>query len=210
MPPALLQSCGYRLTQPCRTTGEHCDILRLAWGDGSSFLEDERCSDCWLGVWSMLLSSPLWYDERSAEQFSDELLNCNKPKYDYTDPMQYAYNTSTCKTIPPASPTDPARCPETYTIQAGDDCESVAARNKISSFSLLRENGLNTECYDFPGEGHVLCVPWHCDVYKVLPGDTCDGISHAYSISAVELWSWNPTDTCNRLYRYEGRYICVR
>lgn len=112
----LSRSRVYRLTNPVRTTGEYCDILRQAWEDGSSFLEDERCSDCWLGVKSMLLSSPLWYDERSAERFSDELLNCNKPEYDYTIPIQYAYNTTTCKIILPASPTDPVCCPETYKI----------------------------------------------------------------------------------------------
>ena len=51
----------------------------------------------------------------------------------------------------------PANCARTYTVQAGDTCDGIAARENVSSFQIANVNSatINASCTNLvPGQVH--------------------------------------------------------
>jgi LysM repeat protein len=99
-----------------------------------------------------------------------------------------------------------------YTIQTGDNCNSISTSKGISTTGLSTANNLLAFCTNFPSTG-TLCIPTAslCTVYTVQTGDTCASIGTKHSASWAQIVSWNPAlgRGCGNLADYVGYEICI-
>lgn len=198
----------------CSATGDFCDTLLASWVNETTLTSAQNCSNCFLGVQSVELSSPFGYDDTLAANFQALTSSCGASGYAFTSPTAYGLNGTATNTASPSSTATPTpNCTTSYTVQDGDDCNSVARAHNVSTFSLLYENTLNIYCLNFPAAGTSLCLPPQCALYTVQPGDTCDGIvNRTAGITVTQLLAWNPNINalCGNMLRFAGTEICVR
>jgi len=106
-----------------------------------------------------------------------------------------------------------SNCTRTYTVVAGDICDSISAAQSVSTYQLA---SLNTEvdaaCHDLQ-PGLQICLGGDpsedCkSVHVVKSGDTCDSISAAYNTNSTILMQNNPQldQSCDI---YQGEVLCV-
>lgn len=151
----------YKLTT-FSSSGNFCDSLFAAWINETVLMSAQNCSNCFLGVQSLELSSPLGYDANLAANFKSLTSSCGATGHAFTTPTAYGLNgTATNTAAASSTPTFTPNCTNSYTVQNGDDCNSIARANNVSTFSLLHDNTLNIYCMDFPAPGASLCLPPH-------------------------------------------------
>lgn len=203
----------YKLT-PFSSSGNFCDSLFASWINETVLTSAQNCSNCFLSVQSLELSSPLGYDANLAANFKSLTSSCGATGYAFTTPTAYGLNgTATNTGAANSTPTSAPNCTGSYTVQSGDDCNSVARANNVSTFFLLHDNMLNIYCLNFPGPGASLCLPPHCNIYTVKPGDTCDSIvNKTAGITVTQLLAWNPNINflCRNINDISGNEICTR
>lgn len=117
--------------------------------------------------------------------------------------------------------TTPVECAgdRTYTIQAGDTCDSIALANSVSAATLYYINPSVSNCSVPLLAGQSLCLPLKCETtYTVQETDTsCIAVAVNNGISWQKLVDWNSglNDRCTNLIsnssssNYWGRVICV-
>ncbi|OCK74384.1 carbohydrate-binding module family 50 protein [Lepidopterella palustris CBS 459.81] len=201
----------------CRTdstTGQYCDPQLLAWAAQGYLNSTQICSDCWLGVQALQLNSPLGYDDGLATNFASLTSSCGVTTgYTFTTPAAYALN-STATTPPPlVTATPPPTCTGSYSVQATDDCNSVAQALNVSTYNLLYENNLDIYCQNFAAAvNSTLCIPPTCDLYTWQALDTCASIVSTYpGMTIPQFLSWNPNfnDLCQNAGGFQGYQVCV-
>lgn len=105
----------------------------------------------------------------------------------------------------------PATCASatTYTVQAGDTCQSIAIANSVAQGTLWAINNLTPDC-SLMAVGESLCLPKQCDVYTLEPTDSCWSVALANSIGFSSLLGYNPTinSDCSNL-NTTGPIICI-
>ena len=99
-----------------------------------------------------------------------------------------------------------ADCSRTYTIAAGDICDSISAANNVSTYQLAAINpSIDSSCSNLM-PGNTLClgtVGEDCQTtYVVRADDTCDDIASAHSINSTMLSLNNPQidSECSNIY----------
>jgi hypothetical protein len=194
---------------PRRSSGLFCATVFDSWTNLTVETTSESCSDCALGVQQLELNSTFGYLSEIAVEFSSTTKSCGSTGYAYTSPTPVALNgTATSSTTATATP-----CADTYTILAGDNCNTIAKAQNVSTFSLLYENNLEAYCADFPAVGTSICLPGQCNVYTVAVNDTCRSIiaSVPGDITLTQLSSWNPNINigCGNLGQLVDTEICI-
>ncbi|CCM05677.1 uncharacterized protein FIBRA_07908 [Fibroporia radiculosa] len=105
-------------------------------------------------------------------------------------------------------------CARSYTVQEGDDCNSISAAHNSSTYQLATVNSgtVNSDCSNLvPGES--LCLGWvgsDCsNTYVVDLGDDCDTIASTFNINTTLLYENNPNidSSCDNIY--VGEVLCV-
>jgi hypothetical protein len=209
----LPSSCN--LTVPLSTTGEFCDPQFLAWANQSYLTTAQNCSDCWLGVQALMMDSPLGYDPDLASNLAYLTSSCNATVgYGFTTPTAYALN-STATTVPPSVTASPLpTCTGAYTVEATDDCNSVAQSLNVSTYDLLISNNLDLYCQNFATAiNSTLCIPAACETYVWQALDSCDSVVRTLSgVTVPQFLSWNPNfnDLCQNSLSYVGYVVCLR
>lgn len=107
-----------------------------------------------------------------------------------------------------------AECTRTYTVQAGDWCDTISQAHNVSTYQLSTVNAanLNDACTDLQA-GQVLCLGTKgqdCTItHNVVAGDTCDKIMMGAGINDTMLYTNNPQidDYCSNIYI--GEVLCV-
>ncbi|TGO13948.1 hypothetical protein BTUL_0060g00030 [Botrytis tulipae] len=180
-----------------------------SWANSTLETSEQNCSDCALGIQQLELSSPYGYHSGAALEFASTTSSCGKTGYPYTSPTPIALNSSSISSATAAA----TPCATPYTVKAGENCNSIARAQKVSTFSLLYENNLQAYCANFPAPGNPICLPKQCDVYTVSKGDSCRSIISAVpgDITLTQLSSWNPNINiaCGNLYQLHGTELCV-
>lgn len=146
-------------------------------------------------------------------------LRCGTNDYPVTSPPPYTATSSGAGATPVSSTSSagatstPQSCDDKYEIKGGDTCNSVSIAQKVSTFSLLYQNGLQGYCTNFPTQGS-LCLPPTCNIHTVAENDTCYGITQSQQqyISISQMISWNPNINrdCSNLDQIKGYQICIR
>lgn len=193
-------------------TNQFCDTLLVSWLNQPSLTSAQNCSDCLLGADQTQLNSPFGYDVDFASDFQSKTLSCSATGYPFTVPAAYSTTSSTSSTTGTAA-TPTTTCATPYTVQSGDNCNSIAQAKNVSTFSVINVNGLNPNCDNLVA-GAIICLASPCNLYLVQSTDTCDGIIQAQgtTITGTQLLAWNPdiNSLCGNLYKLQGNYICVR
>lgn len=141
---------------------------------------------------------------------------CQAPNYSFTSPAPYTASQTAAATSATSSPTATSAvssCPTSYTIQAGDSCNTISIAHNVSTFDLLYKNGLEGYCSHFPAAGKELCLPDQCEIYTVQENNTCYQITqaskNAFSISQLVSWNPNLNRDCSNIGQMVGMQICI-
>lgn len=105
-------------------------------------------------------------------------------------------------------------CTRTYTVQAGDFCDSISAAHNVSTYQLaaLNSGTINDACSNL-AIGQQLCLGTANEdcttTYVVQPGDFCDGLLSNFGINGTILYANNPqiNSDCSNLYT--GEVLCA-
>ncbi|KAI9570925.1 hypothetical protein HD554DRAFT_2203705 [Boletus coccyginus] len=105
-------------------------------------------------------------------------------------------------------------CTRSYTVKAGDICDSISAANNVSTYQLavINDNIIDPDC-DNLMPGSTLCLGWQgqdCSTTRVVKlGDTCDGITYASGVNETIFYLNNPqlNEDCTNLY--VGEVVCT-
>lgn len=194
--------------------GDFCDPQILAWSNQTYLTSAQTCSDCWLGGQAFQLSNPLGYDAELANNLAVLTSSCSANSYSVTSPTAYALN-STATTLPAsATATPPATCTDYYTVQDGDDCNSVAKALKVSTYNLLYQNNFDLYCQNFDAAvGAKFCIPAQCEIYTWQAMDSCNSVvGNLTGVTIPQFISWNPNfnSLCQNNLNYVGYEVCVR
>jgi LysM repeat protein len=124
--------------------------------------------------------------------------------------------TKSTWSIPAATTPPPPGCKgTTYTVKAGDTCQSIAMAQGFSTTQLLHVNDLVAYCRSFPKAGSTICIPnsLKCTPYSLRVGDTCNRIAATNKVSYAQVVSWNPEvgETCGNIDRLANgnMVICI-
>lgn len=164
------------------------------------------------------LSNPLGYDADLASNLVSLTSSCSANKYSFTSPTAYPLNataTTVSATVPAAATASkPSTCTGSYTIQATDDCNSVAKALNVSTYSLLYENNLDLYCQNFAAAiGTTVFIPAQCKTYTWQALDSCNSVmSNFTGMTVPQSLSWNPyfNALCQNSLNYVGYEVCVR
>ncbi|KAH7919529.1 hypothetical protein BV22DRAFT_1050983 [Leucogyrophana mollusca] len=91
----------------------------------------------------------------------------------------------------------PANCDRNYTVQAGDTCDAISAKQNVSTYQLSAVNTgvIDTSC-DNLYVGELICLGitgQDCNVtYVMQTNDTCDSIAAAAGIPLSTFLTNNP------------------
>jgi len=104
-------------------------------------------------------------------------------------------------------------CTRTYTVQAGDICDSISAAHNVSTYQLAVVNPkIDSQCSNLT-PGDTLCLGYageDCNqTYIVRKDDTCDLISQRTGVNSTLLWANNPqiNNECTNIYI--GEVLCT-
>ncbi|KAE8353839.1 hypothetical protein BDV28DRAFT_132335 [Aspergillus coremiiformis] len=192
--------------------GHFCDPQFRDWANQSGILNSRQlCSDCWLGVLADQLNHPLGYDDGLARNFASLSSSCSATGYSFTSPTAYALN-STVATTPTVLP-KPRCTGSSYTVEGGDDCNSIAKKLNVSTYNLIQENYLDLYCRSFVGKVNTtLCIPPRCNTYTWKASDTCEGVVSGFSgMTIPQFLAWNPnfSPLCRNGPFFHGYEVCV-
>jgi hypothetical protein len=103
-----------------------------------------------------------------------------------------------------------------YTARAGDNCNSIALANSVSSAGLLNANKnlpSIVNCSSIAA-GMDLCLPPKCATYTLQNNDTCADVAYSHGLVTDDLLRWNSwiDPTCSNLAVARpilGRIICI-
>ncbi|KAJ5356451.1 hypothetical protein N7517_011060 [Penicillium concentricum] len=160
------------------------------------------------------MNSPLGYDAAIASNLASLTSVCNATVgYGFTTPTPYALNSTsklvTTSTTTTAIPT----CTEAYTVQATDNCHSVALAHNVSTYNLLFSNDLDLYCENFATVvNSTLCVPQKCSTYVWKGQDSCDSVTRGLNgVTVAQFLSWNPIFDmlCRNSLSYIGYVVCL-
>lgn len=185
-------------------SGMYCDDMYL--DNLANETTADGCSDCALGVGSILLNSPFGYDAGFAADFQSRTASCEETGYDITSPASYAISTK-----PHPSPTGSPTCASPYMVQSGDTCDSIATAKGVSTHSVIRAGQAGPGCTNLV-PGKALCLPEACTLYRVQWDDSCADILAAVpGLRPHDLLTWNPNinplcTNMDSIYEYQ---ICV-
>lgn len=170
----------------------------------AKWTSEQNCSHCQLGIRQLQLSSPFGYWEKGASQFSSLTASCTATGYTYATPAPYALDATK---LPARKP-----CAHSYTVQEEDTCISISVDMNVSTYGIIRANGIDINCNFLPAAGSVICLPETCDTYQLDMYDRCEDILAAAGITQQQFLEWNPMikDSCTRLYGWYGWNLCVR
>jgi len=106
-----------------------------------------------------------------------------------------------------------AGCARSYTVAAGDTCDSISAAMKASTYQLAAVNSvINDDCTNLlPGQ--ALCLGMDnadcTETYVVQAGDTCTAVQAAHGLNSTILSANNPNidEECSNIY--VGEVLCV-
>ncbi|KAH9912227.1 uncharacterized protein B0H18DRAFT_1055133 [Fomitopsis serialis] len=104
-------------------------------------------------------------------------------------------------------------CARTYTVKAGDICDSISAAQNVSTYQLATVNpDIDTRCDDLtPGE--QLCLGYvgsDCTTTHVVTADeSCDGLAALYTMNTTVLMDNNPQIDADCANMYTGEVLCV-
>jgi hypothetical protein len=192
-----------------RASGQYCDTLRQSWLGQERLSQEQECSDCILGGMQTDLNSPFGYDERYEADFRARTSSCNKLTYTFTTPGSETVppsTTTTTKDLPTPS------CVSTYAVSASDTCASIALRFSVSTWSIIKLNGLDPQCNNLQSNS-TLCLGTQCPVHQIGPYDTCDSIvaDAGGSFTGNEFAVWNPNvdSLCYNLHDSSSNVVCV-
>ncbi|KAF5391244.1 hypothetical protein D9757_003014 [Collybiopsis confluens] len=107
-----------------------------------------------------------------------------------------------------------ATCTRSYTVQAGDICDSISASQHVSTYQLASVNAgvFNSDCTNLQ-PGTSICLGYEgqdCDTtYVVKAQDTCAIINAAYNINSTLLYGNNPQINSDCSNIYVGEVLCV-
>ncbi|KAG8900565.1 hypothetical protein FRB99_005977 [Tulasnella sp. 403] len=106
-------------------------------------------------------------------------------------------------------------CSRTYTVQDGDYCDAISAKNNASTYQLARSNigVINDACSNL-AIGQTICLALSSadctTTYVVQPGDTCDGVTANYpGLNSTTFRVNNPQIDDNCWNLYIGEVVCV-
>lgn len=195
------------------TSGKYCgDVINGFNPDLDSMPTAELCSSCHVGRYRMMQSTPYSaYDINFQSQlkYINSKCNLNIPT-DIPDPLQ--------PTIDPYKPADSCVSGIKYTTVAGDTCDSIATKYKVSSAALFIGHDNLFECKDIQ-VGTKLCMPIQCEtVYTIKGEDSCTSIEKAQGVGykdGTTLRKYNPwiNYDCSNLHIVSdvayGHVICL-
>jgi len=106
-----------------------------------------------------------------------------------------------------------ATCSRSYTVKAGDICDTISANNQVSTYQLAAINpSIDAGCDNLlPGE--TLCLGTDgadcSDTYLVTADDICETVAAKNNINTTILMVNNPNinDGCTNIY--PGEVLCV-
>ncbi|KAJ6070768.1 CAZyme family GH55 [Penicillium canescens] len=195
------------------TSGKYCgDVLSGFNLDINNMPTAELCSSCHVDRFRNMQSTP--YSEyditfQSQLKYINSKCGLNIPT-DIPDPLQ--------PTIDPYKPSDSCASGIKYITVAGDTCDSIATKYKVSSAALFIGHVNLFECEDI-AVGTELCMPFQCEtVYTIKSNDTCISIEKAQSVGyndGSSLRKWNPwiNYDCSNLQTVSdvayGHVICL-
>lgn len=124
--------------------------------------------------------------------------------------MNTASTTATATTTSTAIQT----CSEFYTVQSGEDCNSIAKAQNISTYSLLQINNLDLYYHNFAiAVNTTLCILLQCTTYTWQAWDDCNSVVSSYSsMTLPQFLAWNPNfnSLCLNTPLFTGYEVCVR
>jgi LysM repeat protein len=106
-------------------------------------------------------------------------------------------------------------CIRSYTVQAGDFCDSISQAQNVSTYQLaaLNAGNINSGCSNLV-PGTTLCLGQNAaedcrTTYVVVPGDTCSVVASKNSINMTILNMNNPQidSACDNIYT--GEVLCT-
>lgn len=171
-----------------------------------------ECSECWLGIQVLHLSSPLGYDDSLAGNLRALTSRCSATGYAFTSPTAYAINATSATSPASVTATTPATCTDAYSVKPTDNCNSVARAHNVSTFALLSHNSLDIYCRNFHAGG-TLCMPPQCDTYTWQATDTCETVVQKLVSNTVsQFLAWNPNFNSlgGNSASFVGYEVCVR
>ncbi|KAG8774385.1 hypothetical protein FRC12_002024 [Ceratobasidium sp. 428] len=107
-----------------------------------------------------------------------------------------------------------AECTRTYTVQAGDWCDTISQAHNVSTYQLSTVNAdkINDSCTNLE-IGQVLCLGTKdrdCNItHTVAEDDTCDKIMMGAAINDTMLFGNNPQIDAMCSNIYTGEVLCV-
>lgn len=106
-----------------------------------------------------------------------------------------------------------ADCTRTYTVSAGDICDSISAAQKVSTFQLaMNNNDVNDGCGNL-AIGQSLCLGatgLDCtDIYVVKTGDTCASVISSSGANSTAFYANNRQIDASCSNLYTGEVVCV-
>lgn len=106
-----------------------------------------------------------------------------------------------------------ADCARTYTVVEGDICDSISAKNSVSTYQLAVVNPqINSDCSNLtPGESLCLGLTGQdcTTTYVIQPNDDCDLVSNAHGLNTTTLMTSNPQIDAECSNLYIGEVLCV-
>ncbi|KIP05876.1 hypothetical protein PHLGIDRAFT_19580 [Phlebiopsis gigantea 11061_1 CR5-6] len=106
-----------------------------------------------------------------------------------------------------------ADCSRTYTVVAGDICDSISANHNVSTYQLAVMNpGIDKSCNNLlPGQELCLgAAGKDCTTtYVVKSGDSCEQIVSNHGINSTILYANNPQIDVDCSNIYVGEVLCA-
>jgi LysM repeat protein len=154
-----------------------------------------------------------------VSKFESLVSSCSATGYSYISPTLYRQPIPTgsikAAKINSTSPSTSIRtCPSgnTYLVQDGDTCSSIAGNHSVSTFNLIHAtNNLDIGC-KLLKPGKTICIPEQtCAIHKVYYGDTCWSLGKKYGTTEQQIIDWNENvnKRCTNIGMWRLAYLCV-
>ncbi|KAI5305672.1 hypothetical protein KEM56_003676 [Ascosphaera pollenicola] len=198
-------------------TGEYCPGVIASFfadkpddydSDGLDLSESQLCSDCVVSLFKYMQSTPYSnYDESLSQIWSAIQAKCSLSYPTDVPPLQTNI-TQPDGFAPPGSGAEyTCLSGSNYTVKNGDDCETIAEKNHVSTGTLIAINSLYPDCSNLD-VGQVLCLPLECLTYATQTDDTCSSVARN-GTTVQQLISWNPSLSSDCSNFRPGTNICI-
>ena len=145
-----------------KTIGRFCDEVCAEWRE--SKVEFDACDDCYLGQLAIELASPIGFSDKSADIFKEAISFCKGASYQFKTATPYAKPAPTAAALGSEMSVSYNR---SYTLGKGEDCNTVARSQNVSTLDLVQNNGIDINCAVMPKQGAELCLNRPCDTYTI-------------------------------------------